>query len=49
MHISEFSRYCHTDFQNGDTNVRFAHRCMRAEGRFSEDGRMFVCWHDSDE
>lgn len=42
MHVSEFDRCGQTDSQSGATNIHFPHQCVRAEGRFSEDGHMFI-------
>lgn len=43
MKVSESETdFGQADFQSDAANVHFPCRCMRAEGRFSEDGHMFI-------
>ena len=43
MKVSESETDCgQTDSQSDAANVHFPCQCVRAEGRFSEDGHMFI-------
>lgn len=43
MKVSESETdFGQADFQSDAANVHFPCQCMRAEGRFSEDGHMFI-------
>lgn len=42
MKVSESDKCGQTDSQSDAANVHFLCQCVRAEGRFSEDGHMFI-------